>query len=203
MRIPQLLIAALLLLSTIVSAQTPAGVPIYQITPVKSKIDCSVKASIALEGAFEKCDATLSFTSDDVSTGVLDVKIDAASVNTGSHKKDDKLKSKDFFNVKNDPCIRFYSNKIVQPAPHTFDIQGVFTKRGVSKPDALVFIADREAPGTGEINGTMAYDRKKFCMDSEFLSFESPTVWRSLSISKRCEPMTLFCSLDSSQSSRN
>jgi polyisoprenoid-binding protein YceI len=74
---------------------------------VESKVDFSVKASIALEGTFDKWSSTLTFTSDDVSTGVLDVKIDGASVNTGSHMKDNKLKSKDFFDVKNDPYIPF------------------------------------------------------------------------------------------------
>jgi polyisoprenoid-binding protein YceI len=58
--------------------------------------------------------------------------------------KDGKLKSKDFFNVKDDPYITFHSTKIVQTAPHTFDVQGTFTIRGVSKPETLVFVADRE-----------------------------------------------------------
>jgi polyisoprenoid-binding protein YceI len=49
-----------------------------------------------------------------VTTGVLDVKIQAASVDTGSQMKDDKLKSKDFFNVDHDPLITFHSTKIVQ-----------------------------------------------------------------------------------------
>lgn len=155
-----------LLFSPIVRAQSSKGVPVYQITPVQSKVDFSVKASIALEGTFEKWNATLKFTSDDVSTGVLDVRIDGASVNTGSHMKDDKLKSKDFFDVKNDPYITFHSTKIVQTAPHTFAVQGTFTIRGVSKPETLVFVADRDAPGTGEINGTMAFDRKEFGMNS-------------------------------------
>lgn len=166
MRFPQLFVATLLMLPASVSAQASGGVPVFRIIPVQSKIDFSVKASVALEGTFEKWDATLKFTSDDVSTGVLDVKINAASVNTGSHMKDDKLKSKDFFNAKDDPYITFHSNKIVQTAPNTFDVQGTFTIRGVSKPETLVFVVDREAPGTGEINGTMAFDRKEFGMDS-------------------------------------
>jgi polyisoprenoid-binding protein YceI len=62
-----------------------------------------VKSSVDVEGHFDKWDATLTFTSPNVSTGVLDIKIQAASVNTGSGFKDDKLKSKDFFDVKQDP----------------------------------------------------------------------------------------------------
>jgi polyisoprenoid-binding protein YceI len=54
-----------------------------------------VKSSVDIEGHFEKWDATLTFTSPKISTGVLDIKIQAATVNTGSGMKDDKLKSKD------------------------------------------------------------------------------------------------------------
>ncbi|MGB7752608.1 MAG: YceI family protein [Candidatus Acidiferrales bacterium] len=95
------------------SAAKPASAqaPVFAITPEKSSIKFSVKASVALEGVFDKWDATLTFASPDVSTGVLDVKIQAASVNTGSDMKDGKLKSKDFFNVEHDPTITFLSKK--------------------------------------------------------------------------------------------
>lgn len=155
-----------LALSPAAFAQASKGIPVYKITPVESKIDFSVKASIELAGTFDQWNAALTFTSDDVSTGVLTVRIQAASVNTGSHMKDDKLKSNDFFDVKKDPYITFRSTKFVQTAPHTYDVQGTFTIRGVSRPETLVFVADRDAPGAGEIKGTMAFDRKDYGMDS-------------------------------------
>ena len=77
-------------------AQTPANVPIIKVSPVKSTIQFAVKASVPIEGTFEKWDATLTFTSDHVEDGVLDIKIQAASVDTGSRIKNDKLKGKDF-----------------------------------------------------------------------------------------------------------
>jgi polyisoprenoid-binding protein YceI len=101
-----------------------------------------------------------------VSTGVLDVKIQAASVNTGSGFKDDKLKSKDFFDVTKDPLITFKSAKIVQTGPNTFEVQGNFTIRGVTKPDTLVLTIEREGKASGEIKGTMAFDRRDYGMDS-------------------------------------
>jgi polyisoprenoid-binding protein YceI len=136
------------------------------ITPETSSIKFFVKSSVALEGDFNKWDATLTFTSPDVSTGILDIKITAASVNTGSGFKDDKLKSKDFFDVKKDPLITFKSTKIVQTGPNTFDVQGNFTIRGVTKADTLVLTVDREGKASGEIKGTMAFDRKDYGMNS-------------------------------------
>jgi len=136
------------------------------ITPVGSSIKFYVKASVALEGTFDKWDATLTFTSPDVTTGVLDVKIQAASVNTGSGMKDDKLRSKDFFDVKQDPLITFRSTKIVQTGPTTFDVPGNFTIRGVSKPETLTLTVSGEGTGSGEVKGTMAFDRKDYGMNS-------------------------------------
>jgi len=52
-----------------------AQVPVFVVTPEESSIKFSVKASVALEGTFDKWDATLTFSSPDVSAGVLDVKI--------------------------------------------------------------------------------------------------------------------------------
>src|SRR6266852_2541295 len=128
-------------------------------TPEGSKVTFYVKASVALVGTFDKWDATLTFTSPDVTTGVLDIKIQAASVNTGSGMKDGKLKSKDFFNVEQDPLITFLSKKIVQTGPTTFDVQGDFTIRGASKPQTLTLTVSGVGKGTGVIHGTMIFDR--------------------------------------------
>jgi polyisoprenoid-binding protein YceI len=159
------LLAFLLFLSP-VQAQSSTSTPVFRITPVVSKITFAVKASISIEGTFDRWSANLSFKSADVSTGVLDVKIEADSVNTGSSFKDDKLKSEDFFNAKHDPYITFRSTKITQTGPHTFNVAGTFTIRGVSKPETLTLVDDPEGKGVGQVNGTMAFDRKEFGMDS-------------------------------------
>src|SRR5215469_4429783 len=103
----------------VIPAQDTTGVPIFKVTPVKSTIKFAVKASVPIEGTFQKWDATFTVTSPAVETGVLDIKIQAASVNTGSGMKDGKLKGKDFFNAGEDPYITFHSTKIVQTGPET------------------------------------------------------------------------------------
>jgi polyisoprenoid-binding protein YceI len=131
------LIAVLCLVASAVfpSLSRAQEVPVFAITPEDSSVKFFVKASVALEGNFDKWDATLTYTSPALSTGVLEIKIQAASVNTGSGMKDGKLKSKDFFNVEHDPLITFKSTKVVQTGPNTFDLQGDFTIRGVTKPE--------------------------------------------------------------------
>jgi len=154
------------LASAVFPSLSRAQVPVFKITTEDSSIKFYVKASVALAGSFDKWDATLTFTSPDVATGVLDVKIQAASVDTGSSMKDDKLRSQEFFDVKQDPLITFRSKKIVQTGPNTFSVQGDFTIRGVSKPETLTLTLSGEGTGTGDIKGTMAFDRKDYGMTS-------------------------------------
>ena len=120
---------------------------------------------MAINGTFDK-GRHLTYPSTDVTTGVLDIKICADSVNTGSGMKDGKLKSKDFFNADQDPLITFLSKKIVQTGPTTFDVQGDFTIRGASKPQTLTLtVSGTKGSGSGEIHGTMVFDRKDYGMN--------------------------------------
>ena len=156
-----------LLASALLPSASRAQAPVFTISPPDdSTIKFAVKASVSLEGNFDKWDATLTFTSPDVTTGVLDVKIQADTVNTGSGMKDGKLKSKDFFDVKQDPLITFKSTKIVQTGPDTFEVDGNFTIRGVTKPEKLTLTVSGAGTGSGEIKGTMAFDRKDYGMNS-------------------------------------
>ena len=143
-----------------------AEAPVFVITPEGSSIKFFVKASVDLHGTFDKWDSTLTFTSPDVSTGVLNIRIQAASVNTGSGMKNGKLKSKDFFDVKHNPSITFVSKKSVQTGPDTFEVTGDFTIRGVTKPEILTLTVSGKGTGSGWIRGTMAFDRKDFGMNS-------------------------------------
>jgi polyisoprenoid-binding protein YceI len=154
-----------LLASALLTPLSRAQAPVFVITPEQSTIKFYVKSSVEIEGHFDKWDATLTFTSPNISTAVLDIKIQAATVNTGSGMKDDKLKSKDFFDVKQDPLITFKSTKIVRTSPGNYQVQGNFTIRGVTKTDTLMLTADSEGKGVGEIKGTMAFDRKDYGMD--------------------------------------
>jgi polyisoprenoid-binding protein YceI len=159
-----LMVSAVLL--AISQAQSPSEVPVFEITPISSTIKFDVEASVAIKGTFDKWDATLTFTSADVTTGVLDIKIQADSVDTGSGMKNGKLKGDKFFDTKQNPLITFKSTKIVQTGPDTFEADGDFTIRGVTKPEKLTLTVSGRGTGSGAIKGTMAFDRKQYGMNS-------------------------------------
>ena len=158
--------SSLLVGTALLTPLVRAQVPVFAVDQQQSSVKFYVKASVALAGSFDKWDASLTFGSADVTSAVLDIKIQAASVNSGSGMKDGKLKSKDFFDVDHNPLITFKSTKVVQTGPTTFDVQGNFTIRGVSKPETLSLIVNGAGTGSGDIKGTMAFDRKEFGMNS-------------------------------------
>ena len=58
--------------------------PVFKIMTEDSSVKFAVKSSVAVNGTLDKRDATLTFASTDATSGVLDIKIQADSVNTGS-----------------------------------------------------------------------------------------------------------------------
>jgi polyisoprenoid-binding protein YceI len=143
-----------------------AQVPVYEVTPVESTIKFGVESSVPIKGTFDKWDASMKFSSADVRSGVLDIEIEADSVDTGSGMKNNKLKSQDFFDVKDSPKITFKSTKVVQTGPNTFDLEGDFTIRGVTKTEKLTLTDNGKGSSSGSIDGTMAFDRKDYGMNS-------------------------------------
>jgi polyisoprenoid-binding protein YceI len=143
----------------------PAQVPVYEITRGESTIKFGVDSSVSIKGAFDKWNASIKFSSTDARSGVLDIEIQADSVDTGSGLKNNKLKGKDFFDVKDSPIITFKSTKVIQTGPNTFDLEGDFTIRGVTKTEKLTLTSTGKGSTSGSIDGTMAFDRKDYGMN--------------------------------------
>ena len=143
----------------------PAQVPVYEITPGESTIKFGVDSSVSIKGTFDKWSASIKFSSTDARSGVLDIEIQADSVDTGSGLKNNKLKGKGFFDVKDSPIITFKSTKVIQTGPNTFDLEGDFTIRGVTKIEKLTLTSTGKGSTSGSIDGTMAFDRKDYGMN--------------------------------------
>ena len=70
-------------------------------------------------------------------TGSVDITIDAASIDTGFKKRDDHLRSADFFNVNEFPEITFKSTKVKFKGDDKATVEGNITIKGVTKPITL------------------------------------------------------------------
>ena len=152
-------------LSTQAQESTTKAVPVFEIERAHSSIKFDVKASVNIAGKFDTWDASLTFASPDETTGALEIKIQAASVDTGSGMKNGKLKGKDFFDVEQNPLITFKSTKFVKTGPESFEVDGDFTIRGVSNPEKLTLTVSGRGTGAGEIKGKMVFNRKDYGMN--------------------------------------
>ncbi len=150
-------------------ALTPAGsraqAPVFSVTPSDSSIRFSVKSSVAIIGRFDTWHATLTFASPDVTSGALSIVINAATVDTGSGIKNNKLKGKDFFYIEQYPAITFHSTKIVQTSPTTFDVDGDFSIRGVTRQEKLKLTIPAKRTGEDEVQGVLVFNRKEYGMN--------------------------------------
>jgi polyisoprenoid-binding protein YceI len=72
-----------------------------------------------------------------VTTAVLDIRIQAASVNR-KRRKERQAERPGFFRRQIQSINTFLSNKAVQTGPDTFKMDGDFTIRGVTKPERLM-----------------------------------------------------------------
>jgi polyisoprenoid-binding protein YceI len=130
----------------ILPSAIPAQVPVYEVTPVESSIKFGVDSSVPIRGIFDKWTASMKFSSTDVRSGVLEIEIQADSVNTGNGLKNNKLKSKDFFDVKDSPTITFRSTKVVQTGPNTFDLETLRFAESRKSKNSLLRITARDQP---------------------------------------------------------
>lgn len=162
MRLALLGLVAFAVLPSVSPAQ---AVPVFEIAPQESWIKFDVKASTKIAGKFDKWDASLTFTSPEETTGVLEITIQAASVDTGSGLKNGKLKGKNFFDVANNPLITFKSTKIVPTGRDTYEVDGDFMIRGVSNPEKLTLTVSGKRAGSGEVKGKMVFNRKDYGMN--------------------------------------
>lgn len=88
-------------------------------------------------GKFDRFEGTLELDSQDLSKSKVDVRIEAASINTNTADRDAHLKSADFFDAANSPYLTFTSQKIQQVSGGGLEVLGQLEIRGVKKTVTL------------------------------------------------------------------
>ena len=73
---------------------------------------------------------------EDPADSSVNVTIDASSITTGDEKRDEHLRSADFFDVASHPAITFRSTKL-SGAGEDWKVEGELTIRGITKPVVL------------------------------------------------------------------
>jgi polyisoprenoid-binding protein YceI len=90
-----------------------------------------------VRGTFRDFSGTVNFDKAKPENSTVEFRIKATSIDTGVQKRDDHLRSPDFFDVATHPEIVFKSTKVVSKGNNKFDVTGDFTLHGVTKSITL------------------------------------------------------------------
>lgn len=88
-------------------------------------------------GQFKQFDATIDVDPQDLSTLRARAIIDVASVDTEVERRDNHLRSADFFDAENHPQMEFVSTRAELVGDDRVKLHGTLTLRGVTKPVVL------------------------------------------------------------------
>ncbi len=119
-----------------VLATAPAFASDWEVDAAHSTAQFSVKHMMVstVRGHFEKVSGTAQVDDKDVTRSKFVVNIDPASVNTAQPKRDEHLRSPDFFDVAKYPTMTFTSTKIEKAEGGKLKVTGDLTMHGVTKP---------------------------------------------------------------------
>jgi len=90
-----------------------------------------------VRGAFGKVSGLVDIDDKDLTKSKVEVTIDTASINTGVAKRDDHLKSADFFDVAKYPTMTFVSQKVQNAGSDTLKVSGQLTLHGITREVVL------------------------------------------------------------------
>ena len=127
----------------------------FKIDPVHSSVVFSVMhlGVSNFYGRFNDVSGTVVLDKEDPSKSSVDLTIPVERVDTHNEKRDQHLKSPDFFNAKQFPVMTFKSKK-VEASGDTYKVTGELTLHGVTKPLTLEVKKSGEGKGMeGEIRG--------------------------------------------------
>lgn len=117
-----------------------ASSTVWEIDRAHSAINFTINHFFTpVDGAFEDYEAEVLFDPENLDASSINVSIPVESVNTRNDRRDNHLRSEDFFNTDQWPNISFASHSIEQTGDNEFVAKGELTIRDVTKEFELPF----------------------------------------------------------------
>ncbi len=151
--------AALVLLS-------PAVAEEYQADVAHSTVSFVVESAlIDAQGTFKQWTAVARVEGGDLSTMQLEASIDIGGIDTGIQKRDDHLRSPDFFETETYPKATFKSRSVKVESPERLVVTGDLTIKGMTR-SLSVPVAIKYADATRyRLAGEITINRNEFGVD--------------------------------------
>lgn len=156
-----------------IAAATPAmAQATYEIDPGHSQVVFKIRHLGVSDnfGRFNVIEGSVKWDPAKLQSSSIDVKVPADSVDTFDEKRDQHLRSNDFFNTKQFPVITFKSKSITRKQGNVYTVTGDLMLHGVTKSITtdFEFIGEGKDPWGGfRVGGlaTFTINRSDFGMD--------------------------------------
>lgn len=170
-----LLITLCALLVTVSSA--PAATTAWKIDSDHAQVGFKVRHLMVsnVRGNFDKVSGVVDIDDSDITRSSVKVTIDTASVNTGIARRDEHLRSADFFDTARFPAMTFVSRKIAKNGSGRLLVTGDLTIRGVTKTVVL----DVEGP-TAELKDPWGMMRRGVSASARINRKDYGLVWNKV-----------------------
>jgi polyisoprenoid-binding protein YceI len=110
----------------------------WKLDPTHSAVHFGIRHMVGrVRGTFAVTEGTLQQGDPTLAGSVLDVVIDAASINTNAADRDAHLRSADFFDATNYPTMTFHATEFIPKVDGAIEIPGALTIRGTTRPVTL------------------------------------------------------------------
>jgi len=111
----------------------------WEIDPGHSRVGFGVRHMMVstVHGTFDKYTGSLALDDADIAKSKAHIEIDAASVDTGNAKRDEHLRSPDFFDAAHFPKITFDATRVEKRGSDGLSVTGNLTIKNVTKPVVL------------------------------------------------------------------
>jgi polyisoprenoid-binding protein YceI len=137
--------------------QAPLGPNEWAIDANHSAANFSVKHNVVstVRGKLGAISGKIEYDGKDVSTVKADVAIDMQGIDTQNERRDNHLRSADFFDVANHPTLTFKSKRVEAGGAGTFKLVGDLTIRGNTKEVVLAVEGPSPLVQTAGRNGNV------------------------------------------------
>jgi polyisoprenoid-binding protein YceI len=134
----KLVSASLLALSLAFATAASAAPATWTIDPNHSEVGFFIRHMFSkVPGNFGKFQGAIVYDPQKPEISSVKVDIDASSINTRNEKRDNHLRSEDFFDVVKFPTLTFVSTKVTASGDNKLKVDGNLTMHGVTKPVTL------------------------------------------------------------------
>lgn len=114
------------------------NVPMWKIDKAHTSVNFSINHFFSsVTGKFKNFDGDINFDPNNLKGNKFDFAVTVNSVNTDDQKRDNHLKSEDFFNAKTYPSMTFKSTRIEKKSEKEYSIYGKLTIKDKTKDVVL------------------------------------------------------------------